>query len=136
MTSSEYWSRLCDASKSVELAALLDRARGTSATAISSYFVTALISLSALISWHRVEANVRSKFWRLCGRFLGLTCAGSCCGVISWVANMLFLEYDFRSTQDKTLTIVQRHVFVAVEHLWHAVFLAFCASLLHSNSAL
>jgi hypothetical protein len=124
-----YWSQLCQDSKSVALPVLIDKARGTSAAAICSYLVAGLISLLAVIRWFRLEADLQIKVWRLYGRFCLLVSAGSFMGVISWAANMLFLENDFRSTQDRTLTPVQRHVVVAIEHTWHAVFLVFCTPL-------
>jgi hypothetical protein len=52
-------------------------------------------------------------------------------GVIAWAANLLFLVYDYRSTAEPTLTSAQRQVLVALEHLWQAVFLVFCASALN-----
>jgi hypothetical protein len=123
-----YWSQLCQASKSVELNVLMDRARGVSASAIFFFLATAILSLVSLQRWFRLEAGLRTKVWGLYGRFSSFIAAGSCMGVVSWAANMLFLEYDFRSTQDKALSPFQRHIFVAVEHTWHAVFLVFCAS--------
>ena len=134
MTSSlapTYWSKMCEASASVALPILLDRATGSSAVAIFSFSVAALISVVALFRWSRLEADLKAKVWPFCGRFLGLMFCGSCMGVIAWAANLLFLVYDYRSTAEPTLTSAQRQVLVALEHLWQAVFLVFCASALN-----
>jgi hypothetical protein len=61
---------------------------------VFAYFLLASASAAALFRWRKLAGLVR--YWNLYGWFCGLSLVGSCCGIVSWLAWMQRLVFNYK----------------------------------------
>jgi hypothetical protein len=90
---------------------------------IAAYCLSALAGGTMFYLWRRLGKDDRRRVWRLYGWFSGLMMCGSCFGVVTWVARMVYF-INFYESGDANLkgNLAEANSFMALHSVWRAVF--------------